>query len=175
MQPDYQPDTVVIGQSAPQVVVPASIGGGMTIVQAGIGRPMNMMSFIDSIKTCMSNSFNAEGRASRSEYWWFVLFAFLLRMGVIIVLGVITVIAGMDIESSLLIIDVVDLLVALILFPATLCAGIRRLHDVGKSGWFILIPIYNFILAVTEGDAVPNAYGSVPTNGHPPAGIVQMN
>jgi len=171
MQPGYQPDTVVIGESTPQMgqATTSPFGATGVIIAA---RPMQMMSFIDSIKTCLANSFNAEGRASRSEYWWFALFAFLLRMGVSIVLAVITVIAGMDLESSLLIIDIVDLLVLLILFPATLCAGIRRLHDVGKSGWFILIPIYNFILAVTEGDAVPNAYGQVPTNGHPPARIV---
>ena len=170
MQPGYQPDTVVIGESTPQM-------GQVTTSPFGTipvgGRPMQMMSIIDAVKNVLVNNYAGfEGRASRSEYWWFALFAFLLRMGVTIVLGVITVIAGMDLESSLLIINVVDFLVLLILFPATLCAGIRRLHDVGKSGWFILIPIYNFILAVTEGDAIPNAYGPVPTNGHPPAGIV---
>jgi uncharacterized membrane protein YhaH (DUF805 family) len=38
------------------------------------------------------------------------------------------------------------------------------LHDVGKSGWFILIPIYNIILMCTEGEKGPNEYGSDPKN-----------
>ena len=36
------------------------------------------------------------------------------------------------------------------------------MHDVNKSGWFLLIPIYNFILAVTEGESAPNQYGADP-------------
>jgi len=41
---------------------------------------------------------------------------------------------------------------------------VRRMHDVGKSGWFILIPIYNFILAVTNGEEKDNEYGPDPKN-----------
>jgi uncharacterized membrane protein YhaH (DUF805 family) len=36
------------------------------------------------------------------------------------------------------------------------------MHDVGKSGWFLLIPIYNFILAVSEGEKGENQYGQDP-------------
>jgi hypothetical protein len=38
----------------------------------------------------------------------------------------------------------------------------RRMHDVDKSGWFQLIPIYNLILACTEGTSGPNQYGPDP-------------
>jgi uncharacterized membrane protein YhaH (DUF805 family) len=38
------------------------------------------------------------------------------------------------------------------------------MHDVGKNGWYILIPIYNFILCVTEGDKGENEYGPDPKN-----------
>ncbi|MNG40685.1 hypothetical protein D3C84_1293850 [compost metagenome] len=38
------------------------------------------------------------------------------------------------------------------------------MHDVGKSGWFILIPIYSLILACTEGDKGTNEYGPDPKN-----------
>jgi uncharacterized membrane protein YhaH (DUF805 family) len=48
-----------------------------------------------------------------------------------------------------------------VLVPS-IALAIRRMHDVGKSGWYILIPIYNFILAVTEGDKGPNGYGEDP-------------
>jgi uncharacterized membrane protein YhaH (DUF805 family) len=40
--------------------------------------------------------------------------------------------------------------------------AVRRMHDVGKSGWFILIPIYNLVLACTEGDHGDNEYGANP-------------
>ena len=50
-----------------------------------------------------------------------------------------------------------------VLLPS-ISLAIRRMHDVGKSksGWFILIPIYNLILACTEGDKGPNEYGEDP-------------
>ena len=44
----------------------------------------------------------------------------------------------------------------------SIAVGVRRMHDVGKSGWFVLIPIYNLILAVTEGDKGDNKYGPDP-------------
>lgn len=40
--------------------------------------------------------------------------------------------------------------------------GIRRMHDVNKSGWFILIPIYNLVLFCTKGDHAHNQYGDTP-------------
>lgn len=43
-----------------------------------------------------------------------------------------------------------------------IAVGVRRMHDVGKSGWFILIPIYNLVLAVTEGQKGDNQYGADP-------------
>ena len=46
----------------------------------------------------------------------------------------------------------------------SIAVGIRRMHDVGKSGWFLLIPIYNFILAVSDGEVGENQYGSDPKN-----------
>lgn len=47
-------------------------------------------------------------------------------------------------------------------FGASLAVGVRRMHDVGKSGWFLLIPIYSLILAVTEGEKGTNRYGKDP-------------
>jgi uncharacterized membrane protein YhaH (DUF805 family) len=47
------------------------------------------------------------------------------------------------------------------LVPA-IAVGVRRMHDVNKSGWFILIPIYNLILYCTAGTEGPNKYGSDP-------------
>ena len=44
----------------------------------------------------------------------------------------------------------------------TLAVGVRRMHDVGKSAWFILIPIYNLILACTDSEHGPNKWGNNP-------------
>ena len=48
-----------------------------------------------------------------------------------------------------------------IIIPA-IAVAVRRMHDVGKSGWYLCIPLYNFILAVTDGDSGDNEYGSNP-------------
>tara|TARA_B110000459_G_scaffold179685_1_gene205868 strand:- start:986 stop:1153 length:168 start_codon:yes stop_codon:yes gene_type:complete len=48
-----------------------------------------------------------------------------------------------------------------VLIPG-IAVAVRRMHDVGKSGWFILIPIYNIILAFTDGDSGDNKYGPNP-------------
>ncbi len=93
------------------------------------------------------------GRARRKEYWMFILFFFIIY----IVLGVI---AGIMPKVGLALIGIfyLGMIVPII---AVSC---RRMHDVGKSGWYQLIPIYSFILAVTEGDKGDNEYGSDPKN-----------
>lgn len=48
-----------------------------------------------------------------------------------------------------------------VLIPS-IAVAVRRMHDVGKSGWYILIPIYNIILAVTDSQPGPNQYGPNP-------------
>ena len=92
------------------------------------------------------------GRARRSEYWWFFLINMVIGYGLIILAGI-TEMAFLSMSGGLYML-------------ATLLPGIgvaiRRMHDVGKSGWFILIPIYNLILAFTEGDKGPNEYGEDP-------------
>lgn len=97
------------------------------------------MTFGDSIKTCFQKYVVFEGRATRSEYWWFYLVCFV--GGYIPVLGWI---------------------IALGTILPIIAAGVRRMHDVGKSGWFLLIPIYNIVLLATEGQKEDNEYGPVP-------------
>ena len=48
-----------------------------------------------------------------------------------------------------------------VLIPG-IAVAVRRMHDVGKSGWYVLIPIYNLVLACTEGTSGDNEYGADP-------------
>ena len=120
------------------------------------GRPAHMMSFADSVKGCMQKSFTLQGRASRSEYWFFVLFLNLLSFGLMFI--------GMTLGAPLS-------MATILLFPAGFCVACRRMHDLGKSGWWLLIAIIPLIGAliilfwfVSEGEDVANDYGEVPTN-----------
>lgn len=92
------------------------------------------------------------GRARRSEYWYFTLFH------VIIIYGLTILNAAQ--ESTFLTILVTAY--QLVAFIPSLAVGVRRMHDVGKSGWYLLIPIYNLVLACTNGTVGENEYGEDP-------------
>ena len=106
---------------------------------------------IDYVKKCFNNYATFDGRARRSEYWYFQLFYFLGLM-------VMAFVSGMIRFPALYFIFILAMIVPII------AVTIRRMHDTGKSGWYMLIPIYNFILALTPGDTGPNEYGSDPKN-----------
>jgi uncharacterized membrane protein YhaH (DUF805 family) len=72
------------------------------------------------------------GVSTRSQYWYFTLALFLATLAFQFAAG----------DTAANIFSVLTLL-------PQIAVSIRRMHDVGKSGWFILIPIYNFILLVT--------------------------
>lgn len=97
------------------------------------------MDLTTSVKTCLSKYATFEGRAKRSEYWWFWLCGTLLSyvpfVGIIVAFGVII---------------------------PTVAAGVRRLHDTNHCGWWILCPIYNIVLLATDGDSGSNDYGAEP-------------
>ena len=157
MQPGYQPDTVVIGESTPQMGQATTSPFGATgIVMAA--RPIQMMSFIDAVKNVLINNYAGfEGRASRSEYWWF----FLATLIVSFPLGILdAILFGYELDDP----TWFSWLFNLAVFLPTLAVGVRRIHDHGKSGWFILVPFYNLYLWIADGEGMPNAYGPVPTN-----------
>jgi uncharacterized membrane protein YhaH (DUF805 family) len=99
-----------------------------------------------AISSCMNKYATFSGRSSRSEYWFFYLFYIIVYIAGAIVGAV----AGSSVVMYLFILPFVLPLFA---------AGVRRIHDVGKSGWFILVPIYNLVLMCTAGTKSANAYG----------------
>ena len=132
--------------------------------QVNTGRPNNMMPFMSAMKSGFKNSFSLSGRASRSEYWFWVLGGMIFQMTMIIG-SIVLAIVEIPVLPGLMI------LAPILLVPGSITLVVRRLHDVGMSGWFwfvVLVPligaIYLIYLFVQEGDAGENAYGAVPTN-----------
>ncbi len=97
-----------------------------------------------------------KGRANRSEYWYFILMFMILYYGLIILFGM----TGSFLFGGL------AGLVGLVCLVPNLAVGVRRLHDSGNSGWFLLVPFYNLYLLIIEGTRGPNKYGADPNNPH---------
>jgi uncharacterized membrane protein YhaH (DUF805 family) len=116
------------------------------------------MDFVTSVKTCLAEKYaEFNGRASRPEFWWFVLFCLLVN------------IAGGIIFRSW-----INGLISLALLVPQIAVGARRLHDIGKSGWLQLlglIPIIGWALLIywaCQPSGPANEYGEVPGDGAPP-------
>lgn len=91
------------------------------------------MGFTDAIKTCLSKYATFQGRASRSEYWWFYLFNALVGIAA----GVLDlVISGGNPEMHY-----ISLVVTLGLLVPNTAVFCRRMHDTDHSGWWILLII----------------------------------
>jgi len=88
------------------------------------------------------------GRASRSEYWWFVL-ALLIAY---IVVGTVESIVGIH-HMILYSYGPLSALLWLGTLVPSLAVGVRRLHDTNRSGWWILLPIIPYCLAIVLGGA----------------------
>lgn len=97
-----------------------------------------------------SGIFSAEGRIRRSTYW--------TRWLIVVVINV--ALAFMFPEGSST--EAISMIISLLLNIFMIIQGVKRMHDVDKSGWYILIPIYNLILSLTDGTAGPNQYGDDP-------------
>lgn len=99
------------------------------------------------------------GRSSRSNFWWFYLFCFIAPLITsAISLAFIALFSLLKLEALSRLSIIFSLLYILIL-PVFVAVGVRRMHDVGKSGWFILVPLYNFYLFVQpsfEKGKIPN-------------------
>ena len=74
------------------------------------------MDFTESVKTCLQKYIDFNGRASRSEYWWFVLLTILLSF-----------------------IPVIGWILRLVLLLPSLAVQVRRLHDMERSAWWLLL------------------------------------
>lgn len=111
--------------------------------------------YIDWCKKCLLNYVNFNGRARRKEFWAF-------QFGYI-VLGILSLILGNLFKLG----DILFVLLILALLLPNLAVSVRRLHDVGRPGWWLLIsfvPIVGYILLIIwfakDGESQSNPYGA---------------
>jgi len=137
------------------------------------------MSFTDAVRSGFSKYATFEGRATRSEFWWWYLFTVLVGLVayvpylVLLGIGAATSDGGGAVSGVVTLLMVVFLilwiLLVIALFIPTLAVGCRRLHDRGQSGWLLLlyfVPCASIVLIVfflLEGTPGDNAYGPKPT------------
>ncbi|MCF8150541.1 MAG: DUF805 domain-containing protein [Burkholderiaceae bacterium] len=106
------------------------------------------MTFGESISTCFTKYASFDGRASRSEFWWFALFTFLVSVGT----GLIS--------------ETLSGLFSLGVLLPSLAVGARRLHDTDRSAWFLLvwlIPLIGWIIMIVwaiQEAKEPNRFSS---------------
>ena len=145
------------------------------------------MTFTESVKKCLMKDFlTFSGRSSRSEYWWFALFEFLVSF------------------ICALISYMLSFIVGVVLFIPVLAVAVRRLHDSGLSGLYVLFPValysaiallvdivgisgdvafillgisivYNVYLYCRKSDPIQNKYGIPPEHILQEDGILREN
>jgi uncharacterized membrane protein YhaH (DUF805 family) len=103
------------------------------------------MDFVTAVKTCILEKYiNFQDRAPRSEYWWFALF----NIGGAVLLGLIGI-------------TILQTLWSLALFLPGIAVSIRRLHDLDKSGWWLLLPLGTLILGGVIGALLMPIIGGI--------------
>ena len=114
------------------------------------------MGFMEAVKSCFRRYVDFQGRSSRSEYWWFILFYIIVYVVLLLAAAVVPILG------------ILALVFVLAIILPSLAVSIRRLHDLDKSGWWILISfvpiiglilLYWFCLKGTDGD---NRFGPDP-------------
>ena len=124
------------------------------------------MSFTEAIKTVLSKYATFSGRAARPEFWWWTLFAFLLGVGTGLV-DHLVIVPRLDLvpfsEDSP---EILSIIVSLGILLPGLAVSVRRLHDIDRSGWWllvILIPLIGALMliywGVQRGTDGPNRFG----------------
>lgn len=125
------------------------------------------MNFTQAITSGFQNYSGFSGRACRSEFWFWMLFNFLL---IIVAVVIDASLFGLQPDS----LPVFQVIVTLALVVPGLAVAVRRLHDIDRSGWWYLInliPLVGFIIfivwACTIGTQGPNRFGPDPLSGAP--------
>ena len=127
------------------------------------------MNFFESIQICFKKYFDSMGRASRSEFWYFTLFCIIANFIAITLSAILQGMTFDDVlndESNFL--GIIDMIVYFILLIPMFTVTWRRMHDINRSGWWILITItiIGILLLLywycKKGDEGENKFGNNP-------------
>ena len=132
--------------------------------------PTYYQSFGSALRTCIIQKYATfSGRATRSEYWFNYLAQFLLGG---LLLGIATIFSDgnpLKLLMNMGFFFVLTFLLCLAFFLPNLAVLVRRLHDTGKSGWFVFInfvpfvgPLILFVFTVMGSQPHDNQYGQAP-------------
>jgi len=134
------------------------------------------MTFGQSISTCFRKYADFTGRAVRSEFWYFVLFVYLL-VGVFATIAVSVWDQDSAADAPTGLLAVLGVLWLGLLLP-NWAVTVRRLHDTNRSGWFIFISLIPFVggiillvVLASEGTLGPNRFGPDPSGRTAPASV----
>lgn len=95
-----------------------------------------------------------DGRARRSEYWYFFLVNVLISQGLNLI--------NIFLFNGSVVVGWLLILFNLAILILSVAVAVRRMHDAGKSGWYVLVPVYNLMLACTESVQASNQYWANP-------------
>ena len=102
------------------------------------------MTFTQAVRSALSSYATFSGRARRSEYWWYYLFTVLVSIVTSVVDGVLHTTFSNDV-------GIVGSITSLALLLPTLAVTARRLHDTGRTGWWILLPVVPLLATIGVG------------------------
>jgi uncharacterized membrane protein YhaH (DUF805 family) len=102
------------------------------------------MNFFEAIETCLTKYATFQGRAPRSEYWWFFLF-------------------NLIVSAVARLIPLVGIIIPLAMLLPNIAVSVRRLHDTDRSSWFLLLPAPAVVILIVLAVIAMN--GQVPAAG----------
>ena len=131
------------------------------------------MGFVEASKSYLVKWLNFKERTSRSEYWWGYLFSVIFSFAIGFIIGIAAALMGVEEGSTTM--GLLQLPLTLFIMIAGLSLGVRRLHDIDRSGWwcliiFTIIGIFVLIYwACKKGNEGENRFGADPLGPQPAA------
>ena len=120
------------------------------------------MTFSEAVKTCLVDKYATfSGRATRSEYWYYCLFCILLWLFLIVLL---TIVGNPELLTW------ISVIIGVLFIIPNWSVTFRRLHDIGRSGWCVLICLIPYlgriilIIMMCLNSDEDNEYGPKPLN-----------
>jgi uncharacterized membrane protein YhaH (DUF805 family) len=98
------------------------------------------------------------GRARRKEYWMFFLFNLIVSFVIGFVAGFLGAVLDMGASLS----NAMSVIYSLAILIPSIAVAVRRMHDLGRSGWWILVPVVGFVFLCLNGQEGENEYGPDP-------------